>query len=717
MLQSVLGDRAFIVSNYVDRTVELAKSMLLINSYEAKALNSYIEDYYPGYPINSQDKSTWRYYKHLAGELHPLDTPVYLKSIDNLTTIELNRTNLILFKKTKEELLKFGKYYKEVAAAYPGYEIYIKAVISDSIYTLDELITLPNFTIVCYNQLLIEENELDIIEEMQARLKNYAVSWNISYYSKSDTLFLATQFSVLYLFIVKSFIAIRLRNAKTIKAHSFHIKNYLSSHHYLDEYYRYLNPKQRLFFYRNLLYIDNHVGSNETFELIIKKLFIERKIPIATFTYTTSNTIDDDRNPTYSFKKKHFDKTKDPYSYSLNDVIDKENKIVKGNLTEWDVVKDKTNVGLSNTLFNYLTTKDLETYLFDYTDNVKHKLLETILDYTAYTCKMGISNFNVKFTNASNTTIFNIPIRDAFKLLIVLLYRYNNEPITIFPEYRVTRVRKNTLPSVSLLLGKLYRRKYYHKSEIERIQSHFNPYPAAIVSNYNLYDFVNKEYLLNMGLWFYLTNESDINDEGQFTALIEEHYTSDIYNVGSETVTDFISRIGITEIYDYAREEDLLLFTTIVNSIFDNQYNDLLSAQFAPKALIGVFSKFKSYTVQIVGDYMNNNITLGGQKDCRYGVDIDINSRVYALHNRILVENLYSESTEEVVTFNTDFTETYAYTGTVSITPETNITSEAYVYTNLPIYLQFNTLYVDPPEYMITPSTQEDLIFLATNLI
>lgn len=716
MLEQILGNREFIVRNYVDDTIRLVKSITLINDAEAKVYNAQVQETFSTHNVNTADKKSWRYFKHISGNLHATDGPLYIKSIDNLEQIELTRDSLLTHIKTREELLKFDRYYKDLITTYPTYELYIKAIITEQKYTLQELINLPNMQIVSYNATLTEEQELDVIDDLQARLNNYAVTWGLTFYSKSDTLFLASQISITYLFILTSILAIRLRNAKTNNAHSFHIKNYLASYHYLDEYYTYMDKEQRLFLYRNLLFINKHAGKNSTFNLLVDKLFTKRGIPLSTYDYYTTDTLDENRDPTYLFKKRYFSPGTDRREYKLDDIKSKENGIVAGNDQHWTIASEKTHTGLTYTLHNYLTSKDLETTLYDFTDNVKYKLLNTILDYTAYMCKNNINNFFIILTNASNTATYTISTNDSFKLLSLLLYRYNGHSITEFPDYTIKHVRRKVQPSSEFLLGKLYKKKYHYRKELEDILFHTEQYPQIIVSSYQFYNFVNKQYLTDIALWLYLSNKSDGDDEGQLSELIHEMYTDELYTLNTETVDSFIDRLSLQEINSYARDEILILFNKVLNLLFDNRYDELFNIKFIQKALIGIFNKFKSYTVQIIDEYSANDIVLTGAKDNRTSVGTDIHSFLYFMTlQKFSVQDLSVVKSGYDVNTSVNTIAGYFYKAELPISFITKIATNANIGIITPVKVYATVLKVIPPHYLVSQNTQENLLFLASS--
>ena len=105
---------------------------------------------------------------------------------------------------------------------------------------------------------------------------------------------MASLFQVLYHFILTSLIAIRLTNAKTQLAHSYHVLSYLASHHGLDRHYLFMTKSQRLFLYRNLLYLDNHSGRQHVFKLLIDKIFTDKRVSVVNYRSLQRNQTNSD---------------------------------------------------------------------------------------------------------------------------------------------------------------------------------------------------------------------------------------------------------------------------------------------------------------------------------------------------------------------------------------------------------------------------------------
>jgi len=619
-------------NNYILDNINLIKSIVIKNDSEAKLYNDYINFKYSSHTINLTDKFTWRYYKHLNAEYHDIDTPIYINSLDNNTNILLNKTNMQIHLKTHKELLKFGHFYYNIVSKYPEQELLIRSIITNTKFkNIQDIINASDFTIISYNDNLIEEYEKDIIYELQQYIDNYKVSKLIPYYQLADDLFLVSQYNIFYQYLFTKLLTIRLKNAKTLKAHSYHIYNYLASYHKLNKYINYLTKSQLYFLYRNLSYINNHVGRNNIFRILIDKLFTERNISLVNYRYNSLNTIDNNKLPNYHFNQYLLNNKNLPYSinnFTLEDIKDKEYKLAPGNLKEYNYSINKIDSKFKYSLYNNLLTKNLETSIIDNTDTVKYKLIPTLIDYLAYLIKNNLIDFIITINNPVVNKNITLNIKDSFKLFIYLLYKKNNIEITEFPEYTIKRVYKPILPSNDLLLQDNYRNFYFYNNLLNQIKIKI-PLYNFISTSYSFYNFIFSIYNFNIGLWLLLCNFSHIDNEGQFTKIIDKLHTSDSLHFTDETVNHFLTRIGLESFTSYDGYILEPLIYNILNEIFDNRLDILNNYKYIQKALIEIFKKFNSYTVQLIDEYFVNNVLLTGQKDCRYSINNSKFAKLY----------------------------------------------------------------------------------------
>lgn len=718
--EKILLNNTLYTDTYFKNTINLVKSLSIVNAKEAGLYNEYLADKYPSHVIDHSDKTSWRYYRHLAGLTHPVDQFITLTSIDNGETITLDRMSVRLHRITRNELLKFDLFYKELVDRFPQQELYIKAIIATSEpRPIKTIIDSPDYTIVSHDAAMVEENEDDLLQELQQRITNYKNIFLIPYYALSDNLFITSQYHILATFIFKTILAIRLQNAKTLRAHSYHILNFLSSHHYLDKYYHYLTKKQALFLYRNLLYLNNHSGRNDIFKLLIDKLFTDRNISVVNYVQSQSNSLDGESYVEYKFKQQLLNDANLVYSYNdftLEDIQEKETGLVAGNADELKYNTKNMDHKFKNSLFNTLLTKDLETVIVDNTDTVRYKLVPTLIDYWAYLLKHKKMSYLVTVVDPVANQELKLSTKDLFKLFTLTLYKLNGQTLTEFPPYAITRVFKPELPSTDELLQPFYRKHYWFKDVVDEIRHNVPAYTNTITS-FQFQQFVSSVYQYNIALWLYLTNLDDKDTNGQFELLVDRLHTSEVYSFNDETPEFFLKRIGLENLFDYDDGALETLSGVILDKVYDSRLEFLNRYKYIQKALIDVFKKFNSYTVQIIDTYQSTTPLLVGPKDRRIGIDIEAHSKLY---------------TYNAVNLSVDMK--YGHKNTAALIAKDSMraadgnASSHHIPTTLSNYVEtkdvrkiavtFKTIGINGlgnRNWIVTPSSDEDLQFLAFN--
>ena len=558
------------------------------------------------------------------------------------------------------------------------------------------------------------------MQELQQRIDNYKNIFLIPYYALSDNLFITSQYHILGTFICENILALRLKNAKTLRAHSYHILNYLSSHHYLDQYYHYLTKNQALFLYRNLLYLNNHSGRNDTFKLLIDKLFTDRNISVVNYVHSQSNSVDSENFVDYKFKQNLLNDANLVYAYndfSLADIQEKETGLVDGNLDNWTYNAKSIDHKFKNSLFNTLLTKDLETVIVDNTDTVRYKLVPTLIDYWAYLLKHKKMNYLVTVVDPVANQELKLTTKDLFKLFTLTLYKLNGHEMTAFPPYFITRVFKPDLPSTEDLLKPFYRKYYWYKDTIDEIRHNVPAYTNTITS-FQFQQFVSSIYQYNIALWLFVTNLDDKDTNGQFELLMDRLQISEEYTFNDETPEFFLKRIGMENLYKYDDSALETLAGAILDNVYDNRLSFLNRYKYIQKALIDVFKKFNSYTVQIIDTYKSTTPLLVGPKDIRMVVDLESHSKLYSF-NAIdtKVEDMkYGITDSAEITFNDSTRAGYGYSSNyhvpLPISTDFVATDVRKVAVNLK---SFGVVSLGNPDWIVTPSSDEDLKFLAFN--
>lgn len=717
IIEKTLGNYYLPLNIYIKNNLLLTRSLVVKNEEEANVINDVVKTNF-NIPIDDSDKTTWKYYLNLAGKYYMkniVDMPIYIQSKDNFETIELTKENLNIHRVTRDELLKFDSYYLDLVNKYPLQEIYIRSVITNVNKTEEELVNLPNFTIISYNSDLIEEQEYYLIPELQIRLYNYSVTWLLNYYCISDSLYLAAQIAEMYNFLFKNILSLRLEKAKTNFAHTFFILTYLASHHNLDKVFYYLNRRQLLYLYRNLLYLQNHTGNNFVFKEIIDYIFTQRNISLVTYDYKMKDGLNEDNLINYSFKQRLLNNKNLPYNrndFDLTAIKTKEVNLASSNEKEYKSNFDKIDFKLRNSLFNKLLTKDLESIVIDYSDNVRWKLIPTLIDNYAYLLKKNKLNYFVSFIIPTTNETKYFTTLDFFKLFIIILYYYNNERITTFPEITIQRVYKEDIIDYNTIKQFMYRSKYYYKNMYNDIVNNIPRY-STYVSPYMFENYIKEIYKFDIALWLYLVNLDDVNDNGQFEYIQKLLTKSDVLNLGNETVDDFLQRYGLSDVNNYNLDTLKIMLNDILDTIFNNKLKNLFNSYYIQKALIEVFKIFKSYTTQLIKEYYVKEFILTGVKDTRYAIKEDITSFIYFYdHLNLNAENRLNAKYKHTYTFNINTYSDYSYREHRQIDLSSNFNLDNRSIYKVNININTNVLGVNSN---VNNATQEHLLFLSLN--
>jgi hypothetical protein len=721
IITSALGTDNILFTQYIYDNISLTRSIIVKNNTEANLYNIYVKLNYPSKPIDTSDPTTWRYYKHLTGQYHETDQPIVITSLDTGLSITLDKPTLNKHTKTKEELSKYSKLYDSTVASYPEQELFIKSILADSTYTnITDIINAPNYTILGYNSTYVEPNEDSLIHTLNQRLNNYSNIWLIPYYSNSDTLFCASQYLVLYQYLLTTILAIRQENCKTLQAHSFHIKNYLASNFGLDVQYDYLTRKQALFLYRNILYLKNHSGFNNIYNILITNLFNDRNISVVNYNYDQLSTPDTDNYITYKFRQNPIGDKTLLYSaaeYSLVDLQNKEVQVAPSNNNYYNYNYNSIDYKLKNTLFNTLLTKDIETLLIDATDSVQYKFMQTLVDNWIYLIATNRIFFLTSVVDTVNNKQLYLNQQDLYKLYVYLLHKVNGIDLKTFPTYTITRVYKDTIPDITTLMSSNYINYSWYKQELESIVTAIPLRPTVVYSFNDLSSYVDEVYRYDIALWTYLSNLHDIDDFGQFKNMTDFMTKVDYYTPDQETVTNFLNRVSLSEITTYDNTTLNNMLHSILNTIYDNKLDFLYNSVNVQKAMVAIFEKLKSYTVQLINTYYYQSPTLCGVRDTRYSTRLTTDQfNVYTGLGIVNYEESYVPKYKHTLdVFDSITSSSYANYSISSYVANDfyvkEIQSKAYTVT-LQVASPTNA---NEQDWIVSSFNQADTMFLATN--
>ena len=447
---------------YLQQVWQLAETIVIKSDYSAKGINQHIVDSLGEAYVDYSKPETWKYYMNLAGEYHPLDDRLQITSLDTIEPIEFNKANLRLHRATRRAYEYGSVLYKELVAKHPRQEQLILGILYPC--DINKAIAAKDGTILSYPTKLVDVNEYSFINKLQQWIYDYKRQFTNPQYNISDELTEAVVLSQMYIHLVPAILEIRLRACKTNEAHSYHVRSYLASHGFLNEYLDHLTTRQALWFYRNINYIERYVGHRDTFNWLIENVLTDRDIPLGEYNfyhdlYYQPNGIEEfdtkliaDKTtyyPTVAFKKQDLNAVTPVTKkgqYSLAELLDKEDDLAVDNAKYRPVaLLEGTNL-FKHSLDNRLKTKVLESSMYDYTDSFKHKLAEVLLNEWCVTAHEG--RYRAFITAINPVTNERIPLNslDALYLLWYCYRKSEDIELKFIPDFTADRVARYPIP-------------------------------------------------------------------------------------------------------------------------------------------------------------------------------------------------------------------------------------------------------------------------------
>lgn len=277
---------------YHEKCIALAHTLVIKSTATADAMRRWVEDYCYANNLANPDEphlpQTWRYYKHLAGDYHPLDRPMEVKSLDTLQTIPFTKEALKEHRATHHHYADRGEYYQALVEQYPDQQLLIDGICSPVDYAVS--IPAENYSILGYQKRLVEHNEYPLIPTLELWVKRTMERFHSDLYPLIDPLYEGVKLGILAIHLPGMIISIREQQTGTIYAHSYHVWSYLGSYFGLDKYQEYLTHEQAMWLYRNIRYLDIHAGKAGNFNQLIYWLLTKRNIPLYKYVIGTDTS-------------------------------------------------------------------------------------------------------------------------------------------------------------------------------------------------------------------------------------------------------------------------------------------------------------------------------------------------------------------------------------------------------------------------------------------
>jgi len=432
---------------YLNKVVELAETIVIKSVAAASAINKRLVELYGPLAVGD-DPTTWKYYLNLAGEYHPSNQVMTVVSMDTQETIVFSKENLAIHRATARAYTYGTQQYQQLVAQYPGQENLILGIL----YPVDKhaAINAADGAILGYPKHLVEANEYNFIPKLQAWIDGFMARWVVRGFSVTDSLYTATWMMIQRIFVVPAILTIRLGACKTNEAHSFHVRKYLASHGLNENHLEYLTMRQSLWLYRNIDYLQRHIGKQENLELLIEHLLTERNLPIAEYTMRHNVTsMPDEIYPEITFRKKNMNIGQldlVPVSMNVMQILDKQDQFARANQQNKIDKAPLIQEVMENASSNVVMTKLLESTVVDYGDGTPYTKINVLFHHWIYLASHGVYTAFIGVTNPRTGERFQISVKDAVTLACYAFACAHGSPPVYVEQIIAERVQRMPTP-------------------------------------------------------------------------------------------------------------------------------------------------------------------------------------------------------------------------------------------------------------------------------
>lgn len=604
------------ISTYVSDVVKFVKTIVVKSEETADQINVLIKLKYGENAVNMNDMTTWKYYRNISGEYHVSDTPMTVTSLDTMEEIAFTKANLAIHTATAVAYEFGSRYYYTLVARYPDQEQLILGILYPADITT--AIAAESGAILSYPKELVEDQEITLIEDLDRWTRAYMARWHVKSFCLTDALYAASQLATLYLNMVPQVLNLRMARCKTNEAHSFHIRQYLTSHGGLDRYMDYMTLKQQLFFYRNICYIERHAGHNTTFSWLVEKLLSDRHIPIADYTARHIGTFDASFYPEYRFRKRPLNtqyNVPEKNYFSLGEILDKEASAAVGNPLYVSLHENTINKLFQNSVSSVVQTKMLESTMLDYTDAVPHKLSEILLNEWGHLSSNGYYRVTAEFKDPSTGHQRMLFTDEAFIYMVYLSMKQIGITLEKILPYKVDHVNNFIRPSVEDVM-KLVDMKYFSKYEtpdgiLPGWIVNKQPIVKPLYSKDRFYEYALSVFSVGLEQW-YLAARTEHKDRRAYVAnMVERMYCDQVVHFPWEgqSYSQWLRDRDITD-YDYSPSELVELVNNIINAATGYNIDPKHLIKNIQKAMLDTLRQLSSYSIQMVGEINDQPITI-----------------------------------------------------------------------------------------------------------
>lgn len=590
------------VSAYLEQCKTLVKTMTIKSGVSAESINDSLTLKYGSAAVDPELPETWKYYMNISGEYHPTDTTMRVVSLDNLQEIDFTKENLALHTATKEAYAYGTRYYYSLLNQYPNQDQLIIGIL----YPVDKTtaINATEGTILGWPSYLVESQEQSLMRELEEYIKLFIHRWVVKAFAITDSLYNTSYHVMLYLSLGPKLLNLRLKRCHTPEVHSFHVRQYLASHKYLNKYLPYLTLDQALYFYQNINYLMRNVGSTKNFDTLLKKILTDRRIPMSEYSIRQLNTFDEKLYPEITARRKPINDEFNVAEVSyipVSDLFSKENDMAYGNGVYYDANSTDTLKAFQNSPSSVVQTKDLESNMVDYSDAIPDPLNRVLMRQWAYMSTHDLYNVSVNFKDPKTGENRTLYAQDALIYYLYISFTSVGHNVTKIPPYVNWKARNNPKPTLQQLLS-VVDKKFVDLHDMAQQILDGQPDLVECVSIKQFYDVTYKIYQEAYKHWFLTSSVGDLEKRGMVEGMILRLYhDEEIYFKASETMTmsEWLVSVNMPT-YNYTYDQAKELMSNIFLAATGLVLDDTKQLKNIQENLVSMMMELSSYSIQTI---------------------------------------------------------------------------------------------------------------------
>lgn len=651
---------------YKEQTFVLAKTLIVKHEEIASSMNT--ELYYRGYVIDSNPYN-WRYYLNLSGEYHQADKDelyeqhgteyIMVKLPSDSGPVDVPLTKELLHGENADKAMmneyQIGsKFYTELVSRYPNFEtliigilnpieksVAVKADNGEILFVAGRYKKIQGdrkwFDTTWYslNEVLIEPQEDNLIFELQRYISTFLRHWNNPEYIEGNDLYAVTMLGVLYCNIPNAIFNIRLGNCKTVRAHTFHIRQYLESHGQIGRYVDFIPIASALWLYRNIEYLEANTGKQLTFDSIMDNVLTPNEIPMSAYSirHELSNMGDDKLLPTGMLYKEtlNFEVVgASDDDRTVMDILEDQVGLARDNHKDLDIKE----VTIQDTLDwggdDRINTKVLESEMMELGEPYPFTLAQFLINMWGYTAIKGYYTGSAFATNPLTGDRMSFSSRNAY---ILAHYCLNKGVAGIeldrIPTVRLYQIPKtnqpNDLPSdktfglkpdINKIMSWCVSSKTRRLKALEVVGTHIPNFYAQ--DSESFFNNVHDVYDERVRRYNTYCDVEEVEERGDLELVAKRMYWVNF----QETILDmsyenWFRTVGFNP--EQFNDNDLLnLGLELIASATGVVEQDDIRKKWLQKSLLAIMKHFISYTVHVIEKFSDGVVTYLEGQTIRY---------------------------------------------------------------------------------------------------